>query len=76
MGYKLKEGELAKVFHRNGRMINQYLHRCSCSIAIVRQDGSKIYFRCGRGYNPYIETSKNFAKHYISGISRQDNFSL
>ncbi len=68
--YQLREGEHAELIHRNGNTIsNSYMHRVMASIAIVREDGSKVY----RGHSPYwLGTTNTYAAHYISGLSRRD----
>ena len=69
--YVLRPGERAIVCERIGNKIGRsgYMSRTLASLAIVREDGSKIY----RGHSPYwIASTNTYASHYVSGRNRAD----
>ena len=72
MRYILKDGEKAVVVQRQGTSIGKggWMHRTMASIAILREDGSKVY----RGHSPYWLGYGTivYASHYRSGRSKAD----
>ncbi len=72
MKYVLKDGEKAVVVQRQGTNIGKggWMHRTMASIAILREDGSKVY----RGHSPYWLGYGTivYASHYRSGRSKAD----
>jgi len=69
--YRLRPGEKAEVIDRVGTKIGRlgFMARTLASIAIIREDGSRVY----RDHTPYwIANTRTYASHYMTGRNRRD----
>ena len=74
--YKLNDGEKAVLIIRRGRSRGQFHCEYSASVAIEREDGSKVYKPVGYrgGYSPYwIANTSTYGYHYKSGLNKWDD---